>query len=545
MKYLSILFFSFLVLHGNSQNWELIQEDEIYYYSRTDSVGIVNSMRVDSSYSIGDSIYYVLHDNYLDNIDTCNFTDTESSALEGDVLNFNGIWNNDDSLCAYHLNSIGSVLGKTILNAGNGEYILHPGIKLIKTLAHEGDSWNFTTDLIASVVLEFEELNFGIIDSVKLIEVYTLDSVFVYAIKISKNHGLISYPFGENDSFENTGTHSTSIGFSSEDFSTSLSLGVEDIQVYRYFKWYVNDFNIVGVNATIKLEVHSIDTIDEEEVYHCTLIGRKHHFNYENDVSYYTTFVNEDFIYKPHSIFGPSLSAPGEIAPMSMIFPFYDISGFYGGGYLDSNSIGFFNLNGSSIYYEYDQNSPFLIESIIDTTDTFILKGSYWDGEGDNFNTYLSATSNVLNSAEVFIGDYLHHNHFLMVFSKERGLAYCGWEWFETGHGFELIGSMIDGSQWGDIPSNSVLLSIDEKKQESVAFKVYPNPFNDHIILNNQENGNVQLKIFSILGKEMSSIELPMGENRIDMSSYKGNAFILKVISDKGIFTKKIIRMRD
>ena len=63
-KLLTLLFIIFHFV-GYSQNWELIQEEEIYYYSRTDSVGIVNTMRVSDINTIGNNIIYTLYGNYL------------------------------------------------------------------------------------------------------------------------------------------------------------------------------------------------------------------------------------------------------------------------------------------------------------------------------------------------------------------------------------------------------------------------------------------------------------------------------------------------
>ena len=74
---------------------------------------------------------------------------------------------------------------------------------------------------------------------------------------------------------------------------------------------------------------------------------------------------------------------------------------------------------------------------------------------------------------------------------------------------------------------------------ETVDFKVYPNPVKDYLVF----LGNVKIKsvdIISLSGQKLS--ELPLINGKVNLSNFKKGFYILKLNTDKGEKTIKIIK---
>lgn len=140
----------------------------------------------------------------------------------------------------------------------------------------------------------------------------------------------------------------------------------------------------------------------------------------------------------------------------------------------------------------------------------------YYAGEvADNTSQYLFRTDGVtsarLNSVIFDIDDIVVYND-MLYFEGDDGVT-----------GNELY------------QANPSTLSIGETELEIV--NVFPNPAKDHILFSQSMIGNSYF-IFDASGKQIS--EGTLNSNRLDLDLSSG-LYLIKVKSDQGVFTKKII----
>ncbi len=89
--------------------------------------------------------------------------------------------------------------------------------------------------------------------------------------------------------------------------------------------------------------------------------------------------------------------------------------------------------------------------------------------------------------------------------------------------------------------SNAVSLSTLSIASEELKkiIHIYPNPVNDILSISYQGNINT-VQIFDLTGKEVLQIKNPT--MTIDISQLKSSIYILKIITDNGVSTKKLIK---
>lgn len=167
------------------QNWELLNADKTYFYRYSDSVHITNTIQIDSLTWIGTDTIYHLHSR-LKLCDTC--TIIPSSSIDGNLYH------------AYWPELFGH---SPYLNVTANQYHFSDGI--INHKAEVMSSWTFntTSGIAATVVDKYETIQFGMNDSVKVIELATGDTII-----ISKYFGVLRYP-----DFENSGKYYQLVGY--------------------------------------------------------------------------------------------------------------------------------------------------------------------------------------------------------------------------------------------------------------------------------------------------------------------------------------------
>lgn len=210
MKYSYIILLVIFSSLSFGQNWKLLDENKTYFYKHSDSLLITNTIKIDST--INSSLDSVFHIHTTIKVcDTCTVIPIEAV---GGVL--------------YHAYSP-EIFGNTpTYHVSTNDYQFSDGI--IKQHAVLSASWVFNTSLSinATVVDKYETTLFGSLDSVKVIELSTLDTIL-----ISKNHGVIRYP-----DFENTGTYFLLCG---------LHAGQNSYGEYLPNMWRIYDFNVGDV----------------------------------------------------------------------------------------------------------------------------------------------------------------------------------------------------------------------------------------------------------------------------------------------------------
>ncbi|PNQ75076.1 hypothetical protein C1T31_02775 [Hanstruepera neustonica] len=75
---------------------------------------------------------------------------------------------------------------------------------------------------------------------------------------------------------------------------------------------------------------------------------------------------------------------------------------------------------------------------------------------------------------------------------------------------------------------------------KAIAFDLYPNPATDRINIRSKAQ-NAFLEIFNITGKQVVSKNLGFGDNTINISQLKSGVYLVRLISESNIETKKLI----
>lgn len=80
-------------------------------------------------------------------------------------------------------------------------------------------------------------------------------------------------------------------------------------------------------------------------------------------------------------------------------------------------------------------------------------------------------------------------------------------------------------------------MAIDDFEKHDV--RVYPNPVTDYLILSNENDRVIEVKIYSVTGKE---IQVKLENNRIDMRDLNAGIYLLKVDTNFGTSNMRIIK---
>ncbi len=131
-----------------------------------------------------------------------------------------------------------------------------------------------------------------------------------------------------------------------------------------------------------------------------------------------------------------------------------------------------------------------------------------------------------LDCSVVTIPDYQRYARF----STREGLVYtASFSWGENSK--TLIGSIIDGNIHG-----TTNLPTDIEFIEENSLRVYPNPTNGKIFIKTQEK-IYKITVLDITGKIIIETKKP----EIDLANQKKGIYLMKIETDKGILTEKII----
>ncbi|MCE9538020.1 MAG: T9SS type A sorting domain-containing protein [Bacteroidetes bacterium] len=101
-------------------------------------------------------------------------------------------------------------------------------------------------------------------------------------------------------------------------------------------------------------------------------------------------------------------------------------------------------------------------------------------------------------------------------------------------------GWIIDDITYGTI----ALVGVNDIEEENNNFNIYPNPVNNKFTITITETGKtyLQLKIVNILGEMVYQSLIENQKSEINISDLPKGVYFVKLISDKQIITKKIIK---
>jgi hypothetical protein len=410
--------------------------------------------------------------------------------------------------------------------------------------------------LYAEVVSIYEDNVFEIPDSIKTIHISLSNGTIIDSIKIAKNHGLFLYPVGNGYYYQNEGIQSDNFNEAFMTFDELFNYHVGDVFVLYYSHTFAGDYQ--QLSSFSRFEVTSIDSSGIYNKYICDVAHKRQTYDYEDDVFIENSgFINSQ-IYDPFLLYGSSYTFPGEIGILEMNSDVINVGNFS----LEIEANGLFNfgfVNSFSSSYSLSYNDAFnsllffnlFNEDGVNDTDRVIVKGLPWgcyNCETDNEyypKSFSSIVSSVLDGFHVNIssGVIAAADVWCNIYQEGFGLVYMGVGVFEEGESISLMGVIKDGVTYGNVPTASQLLGIDEYGSIDLNIDVYPVPFVNSFFVRNNEYEVIELHIYDMLGKELFIENLFIGDNKVELSAIKGNAFILRFISDKGISTKKILRV--
>lgn len=124
------------------------------------------------------------------------------------------------------------------------------------------------------------------------------------------------------------------------------------------------------------------------------------------------------------------------------------------------------------------------------------------------------------------------------------GKVVSGWDIVEdieivavNGSNKPLVDVIMDSLRVRDFPLSDNTLSTTKKEQ----IKIYPNPASKLLNISSKNSNNKTIKILDILGSEIFFTKTIKATTQLDISSYSKGIYFIKVESDNGISTQKII----
>jgi len=82
-------------------------------------------------------------------------------------------------------------------------------------------------------------------------------------------------------------------------------------------------------------------------------------------------------------------------------------------------------------------------------------------------------------------------------------------------------------------------------REEEMQVIIYPNPVNDVFVLsiNNNENGNIRISIYNMIGQKIDEQTTTSNTTRFDISKYPAGIYCLRIVTESGkSVTKKFIK---
>ncbi len=477
-----------ILIVGNSfsQNWNLIDAEKTFFYKHVDSLYITNTIDVDSTQISGSDTLYFIHTT-IKICDTC--TVIPPNAVGG-VL-YHAYWPEIFGLSPLYSNA-------------TKEFIFQDGS--IKHTAEISDSWlfNSTLGINATVVDKYETTILGQIDSFKVIELSTLDTIL-----ISKNHGVIRYP-----DFENAGKYFLHVGYHE---------GQNSYGEYLPNMWRIYDFQIG--DAFYYSHYYSYISSEPDQ---CFEGMNSKHTVMTNLTS--QTYPSYDFFQTHKFYFG---------CVNSGVYEEYTGNGSPN-YYLDSSRAYFENqFSGiTNIWNENDNNlEPFYLFQY----NSFLVGSPYYIDTSNcrNFishrydNGYIKFIQTMSSSSDsLYFIDASPSYEVKLEFKEGLGRTYLELYSFEELRTDELKAWISDGDTVGNIFQFSALQeSTDE------IFRIYPNPALDQITI--PENLSL-FSIYSLSGKLIYIFENP--DPVISISELNKGVYLIKAIDkDNNQFQQKLI----
>ncbi|MBP0903330.1 endonuclease [Mariniflexile gromovii] len=97
---------------------------------------------------------------------------------------------------------------------------------------------------------------------------------------------------------------------------------------------------------------------------------------------------------------------------------------------------------------------------------------------------------------------------------------------------------------WGGTVAQNRWNSLSTNNREAINFSIYPNPTKENVfkITLSNHTTNLNLEIFNVLGKSVLKQKLSNNTSEINIGTLKKGIYLVRLNSDKGSITKKLIK---
>ncbi len=479
IKLILILLSPALISFG--QNWKLLDETKTYFFKHSDSLYITNTIKTDSTlFSASDSTFYI--HTRLKLCDTCTIFPSGITEL-------------------YHA-WYPEIFGTSPFNnVASDNYDF--GGNIIEHHAGLSDMWIFNASLgtAASVIFTDEPMLFGELDSIKIIQLSTLDTII-----ISKNHGVIRYP-----DFENPGKYFNMVGYHE---------GTESFGEYLPNFWRIYDFDAGDV------------------------------FCYETGFTNSGTFEQTTYNVRLNILEDLSSSAFTKYRLRLVYYQYefyfdWDGPGFVSDGHSKHSTIDTFSLSFDSEIFEntfsgfcsnnYDWSSPALFYSYPFASNTLyseLLTASH-SNDGTNYLKYAANASEFDDSLIYFENYYEYYSEF----QENLGRTFAELSDFEV-YGFsKLIGYIKNEDTTGTIYNFPDDLGLDDEDFGSQT--IYPNPAKDFINFKGNADKLVLIELVDFSG---NVLDRKFVTDKVDVSGLSSGHYIIRIIDANSVRTSHFIK---
>jgi hypothetical protein len=463
-----------------SQNWNLINPDFRYNYSKNDESIISITIWIDSL-SLNESSDTVYHLNRIVmDCDTC-----ESLFLYNGPSRF-AFYNQPNFLQREVI-----VTDTTYWFVSPNSFVFYPKEKVSYNWIY--DSINYIT---ANIISANDSIVFGTIDSVKTIQLSNQDTII-----ISKEFGILQFDDINDNRYFLVGIDNL-FGDSVPDFFEFYNFSVGDIFEYtgRYYS--------VGYGRyTYREKVYIISkTIYKDSVIYDVHIKYYEFDDYGKDYPFYEPYKNS---YDSIWIFKYSTNHHANRYNNELI-PFLDIS------YNWHSFPPFADYTYSKFYYDLENR---FTKSI----------GSY---ENCDFMSIYDTSQHILERRCDYFDAYE------IIYTVGLGTVYYDHTGFEWTDRRELVAYVKDNDTTGTITEDEFFTNIDNKSYlNSVIF--YPNPAIDKIFVKT-ENEQIVDEI-KIIGLDGQIYKASTYSNEISIKELKPNLYIIEILLNQIIIRKKIL----
>lgn len=453
----TFIFFTLIILFCTplrSQNWDLFSANNIYNYKSNKET--YYSVKIDST--IENVSYLNKHVIFCDTCKANLGTSSNSILIPCDSCYYSKI-----NSIFFNANTITDNFSYHKISGKNNCYLPKNPSLYVPFIF---DSLNNISGILISKSIIFCN---GSTDSAKTYILGLNDTLI-----ISKNHGIYKMPVNYNDREQyliQTGIKGvTNSGLNFPGFNEIYNFNVGD--VFQY-KWKYNIFYTsppIYSNGIKKIKVLTKKVLPDTIIYTFDIVENK---NYLVGVSGNFTFTSSQYTAEEYFIDSTKHSArplPGEFISYNHFLHWQLNDNFLGNiviGFVDTLGNGgkYFGIPKCGDVYKNELGSLWQLDSLPDkylkNADEMIYTKVFKEGLGETEHSYRYG---------------------------ERYYTHC------------LIGYSRSGIACGTIYSDeNILLNVE--KNSAGNFRVFPNPANNYIIINNNERINGTIKIFNIFGE--------------------------------------------